>query len=802
MILNYLKIAWRNLAKRKFYSAVTILGLSVGMAFTLLVTQYIWSEVRVNTALKHQDHQYMVRSEWKKKEMGLEQTSIAPLGEALKTSYPELVSNYYRFDAVTTVVSKGDNHFREDIQIGDSTILGMYGFPLLHGDAKTAFDQPNSVVISTETANKYFGKTDVVGQTLSIDSFSGEKRDFMITGVLDELPFNSILNMFHEHDPILMSESSMAFFDRGNFDGWDNLYVVNYIELKEGVKPADLDQPIKQLMNTHASEQVRDNLSVKLMSLQDLYLDADNGLIRKTVATLSIVAFFIMLMAIVNFVNISIGSSSSRLKEIGVRKVLGSVKGQVIRQFLTESVLIAFFALLVSFVIYESSRSFFSEVLGKPIVSLFTGSPYFIGVAMVLTLITGVLAGIYPAFILSSLPSIESMKGKFRSVKENVLFRRILVVSQFTIALFVFGSAAFISRQVSFFFNKDLGYSKESVLSVPVPRDWTPEGTRKMETIRQELASLPEVSEASFSYEIPNGRSGFSAGFYLPGQDSTQAVFAPVLQTDEKFAPTYQIKTVAGKFFGYANDSLIRDKVVFNEAAVKALGFKNAEAAIGQTIRMQTAGSPMTIDGVVKDFHFESMHQNIRPVAFLHVMGTNYYRYMSIRLSSGDLPAALASVGKKWNQLMPGAPFEYKFIDDSLQQLYESELRLRKASQVATVLSIVIVLLGVLGTVSLNIARRTKELGIRKVLGASGGSIIMLFLKEFMIVLGIAIVVSFPMVYTLIGKWLKNYAYRVDIDWVTLSVVGVAFGGIVALLVGFQTLKAALENPVKSLKSD
>jgi putative ABC transport system permease protein len=802
MLYNYIKIAWRNLMKRKFYTSVTIFGLSVGMTFAFLIGSYVWGELRVNGDLRNSDSQYILKSKWKKPDMGMEITAISPLSKALKEHYPALVENYYRYDAITSTVSKGEKHFKEGIVIGDSTLLKMYGFPLLDGNAATALDNPNSIVIPKRVAMKFFGKTDVVGQTLMLDSFSGDKRAFMVSAVLADLPYNSIADLVNKETPIFMPPGSMAFFGRGNLENWANAFIVNFIELKPGVDKEALTKPIRQLLATNTTPNIHNNLEIELVPLRQFYREANDGLVQKTIITLTLVGLFILVMAIVNFVNISIGNAGSRLKEIGVRKVLGSRKVQIIRQFLAESILISFMAMCISIVLYQAFRSIFGGILGKEIASVFDFLPYFLLSGIGIALFTGLLAGIYPAFVLSSLPSVDSMKGKLRSVKENVFFRRSLITSQFTIALFVFIAAAVISRQVDFFFNKDLGYSKSFVFSVTAPRDWSPEGVRKMEVVRNEIMRLPDVKAASVSYEIPNGRTGFSAPVYRMGQDSAQAIFVPNLQTDEKFAATYGISLVAGKYFQSEGELADPAKTVLNESAVKALGFSNAAAALGQ--KLHYVGSPqmLTVAGVVKDFHFESMHKAIRPLIFVPVKSTNNYRYFSFKVSSDNLSRSVASIEQKWRQLLPDAPFEYTFMDDALAELYQSEIRLQKASQVATVLAVIIVLLGVLGVVSLNVSRRTKELGIRKVLGASVASIMALFVKEFLFILGFAMLVSFPLVALGMNKWLKNYAYRISLSWTDFAQVSFFFALFVAALITLQTYKTAMKNPVQSLKSD
>ena len=803
MIQNYFKIAWRNLMKRKFYSLVSIFGLSVGITFMLLVGTYIWGELQVNSELKNLENQYVIQSKWKKSDIGLEITTLAPLAKSLKANFPDLVENFYSFDGITSVVSNGDKIFREDIQIGDSTLLKMYDFKLLFGNQQTALNQPNTMIISSEQAIKYFGKLNVVGKYLTAESNSGSKRNLMITDVLDKIPLNSITNFISPKLPILMSfVGSNDFWERQQFFVWNNPYGVGYIELKKGVKTADLDKPMAQLIKTNAPQNLAENLMPYLVPMRDVYLKANNRVVEKTVFTLTMVALFILLMAIVNFVNISIGNSFTRIKEIGVRKMLGSLKGQIIRQFLAESVLISLFSLIVSLILYEIFQPFFGQILNKEIPSLRLVSPSFYGVSFLLSLSIGLISGIYPAFVLSSLPSIDSLKGKLKSIKENILLRRLLIILQFTIALFVFVVTVVISKQVSYFFNKDLGYNKESVVTARTPRDWSPAGIAKMETIRNEFARLKEIKEVSISYDIPDGSPGNSNALYRMGQDSTQAVFIQTFTSDEKYAETYQIPMLVGKFFQSKQDNFQPMKLVLNESASKALGFKKPEDAVGKMVKMHNAPQSFTIAGVTRDFHISSMHKTITPLFFMNVKDNVFYRFLSFKIQAGNLPESMVKIEQKWKQLMPNSVFEYTFMDDSLQKMYQSEVQLKKASFVATILAIIIVLLGILGMVSLSITRRTKELGIRKVLGASSWSIVMLFMKEFIFLMIIAIVISFPLGIMGMNAWLTNYAYRIELNWQIFMAIGFLFCLVIIAFVSFQTYKATLANPVKSLRTE
>ncbi len=802
MLKNYIKIAWRNIVKNRVFSLVNIIGLSTGIAFTLLIGAYVWGELQVNSQLKNTDQQYIIQSKWKDPNMGYELATLAELPKALKTDYPNLVANYYHWDGVTSTISKGEKHFREHIQIGDSTLLTMYGFSLLHGDAHTAFTDPFSVVVIADKAIKYFGKTDVVGQSIIIENFSGSKHSFTISGVLKEANKNSVLNLNDNNNNDFFLPISAAKFMGRTVDDWSNTGLVGYLELQPGVKPGDLEKPIKSLLKKNTIVQIQQNLTPYLVPLKTYYLSANNGVVKKMLYTLSSIALFILLMAVVNFINMCISQSSTRMKEMGIRKVLGGMKKQLVWQFLIESTLLVMLATVFALLIYTIARPFFNNVLGKEILGLIAFPAYFFLIPFFLALFIGLLSGVYPAFVLSSLKSVDSLKGKVSSVKESVFMRKSLVAFQFGIAVIVFVGALIISQQVKLFFSKNLGYNKDYVVYASVPRDWSRKGVQKMEQIRAQLAQTPQVSNVSLSWEIPDGMNGGASQVYKQSQDSTKAIITQVLATDNRFAATYGIPLKAGSFFNDVYTPSDSAKVVINETQAKAMGWKDPQMAIGQQIRITGNKNAFTICGVTADFHFGSMQQQIQPATFVNVNFSNFYRYFSIKLKPGNMQQNLEAVQQKWTTLLPDAPFEYNFMDDALKKLYQTEIQLQKASYMATALAIIIVLLGILGLIAQSIQKRTKEIGIRKVLGSSVAGIILLFIKEFLGIVLIAGLVACPIAFFIMQKWLSDYVYRITITANPFLIAIVLLTFVTALLIAIQTVKAALANPVKSLRSE
>lgn len=799
MIKNYIKIAWRNILKNRLYSLVNIIGLSSGIAFTLLIGAYVWSELQVNSNLKNKERQYIIQSIWKNPNQGNDFTSLGTLAKALRENYPSLVANYYRWDGVTSNVSRGDHAFRENIFICDSTIHDMYGFDLLNGNPKTALKTPFSVVISGSIAKKYFGKTDVVGESLTIENFSGSRHDFMVTGVLNLYSKNSVTDLIDEgSNKLFVSTDNLDYFGRNM--SWTNPHIVSYVELQKGVNPSQLIMPMERLIKDNTSTQVKADLKPSLALLKDYYLSANDGMVKKMLFQLSAIALFILIMAIINFINISINKDASRMKEIGLRKVLGGTKKQLIIQFLTEAIIIVFIATLFAFVIYVLTENLFSNILGTMIPRLNSFHFTFIAVPLLFVLSIGLIAGIYPAFVLSSLKPIASLKGKLTAVKDYLMIRRVLIGFQFGIAVIAFTGAIIITKQTNLFFKSDLGYDKDNILSAQLPRNWSREGVAKMETMRDEFALMPSVKDVSLSFEIPDGNNANNLPIYQFGTDSTQAVSAQLLENDEKFLSVYKIPLLAGSSFeGHRRDSL---KVILNQTAIKALGWSNANEAIGKQVKIPGNHEIYTVKGVTDDFHFGSMQTKMAPIIMFNLEYDFIYRYLSFKVSPENVPGSLNAIQRKWASLFPGVPFEYKFMDETLLKMYQPELQLKKASYTATILALIIVLLGVLSLVSLSIQKRTKEIGIRKVLGSSAIGIISLFMKEFFLIILIAAVVACPVAYIIMDKWLQEYAYKINMSAMPFLVSVFLLAFITVVIISMQTFKAALANPIKSLRTE
>jgi putative ABC transport system permease protein len=798
MLQNYLKLAYRNIRKNGFYAALNVLGLWAGILFTLLIGVYVWGELQINQDLRHADRQYLLTSIWKNPNIGAEFTCPGPLGQRLKETYPQLVANYYRWDGIFSTVSKGDKIFRESIQIGDSTLIPMFGFELLYGDPQLALKSPYSVVITAEKALKYFGKTDVVGQMLRIQNFTGGSHEFLVTGVLRDLPENSVTQLIGS-DPncfFVSFTTAKYFFDR-DVNNWSNIIYPSYLELQPGVSAADLEKPIQELIQREAADFEKENLRVLPVPLRDYHLEKNKALVKRMLFALSSIGLFILLMAIFNFINLAIGRSGTRIREIGVRKALGGLKKELAWQFLTESLFLVLFATILAFLSYPLAKASFAKMVGKNLFSLTDLPIVFAFLPIVLVAVVGLLAGLYPALYLSSLRTVDSLKGKLQTVKRSLSLRKYLVGFQFGIANMVIVAAVVVAAQVKHFFSKNIGYNKEFVVSAPVPRDWTVEGLRKMLTVRDEMAKLPGVRSVSLSFEIPNGNNNGQPPLYRAGTDSTTAIVCQQLTTDENYANTYEISLLAGEYFKL--NGLDYNKVVLNEHAAHELGFPDAALAIGQTVRIPGDPTLFSIKGVLRDFHFNSMAVPIQPMVIFPLQGRVLYRFLSFKIKPEGITERMASLQKKWAELMPGSAFEYTFMDQTLAKIYAVELQMQKSTYTASVLALLIALLGVVGLVSLNLQQREKEIGIRKVLGATVLGIIGLFIREFVLVLLIAGAIACPITWYLLNGWLEDYAYPIAISPLFFVYALGAMAIVTALLIGLQSIQAAMANPIKSL---
>jgi putative ABC transport system permease protein len=802
MLKNYFTIAVRHLLRHKFFSAINILCLAIGVTFSLIIGVYVLGQYNINTSLKNVNNQYIVKSNWKVKEMGLDITTFGPLPKTLKEEYPSLVANYYRYNPVTNVVSAGDKYFKEDIAIGDTSFISMYGFPVLYGNRQHPFTDNNSAVITETMAMKLFGKKNVIDQTISLLTLqNNQKQDYKVSAVLKDVSFNSVTNLVGDTYGVFVPTEGSRYYAGGDPSlGWKNGFEVGMIQLQPGKSPKDLVSPLKQILAKYTPENVQKNLVVELAPVKDYYLEDHGGAARKMIIILSLAAIFILLMAVINFVNINIGTSSYRLKEIGLRKVFGGAKKQLIVQFIAEAIILTMIAAIISLIAYQLLRPVFNQVLNAKLESVFRFSAGAVLFIVALIFITGFIAGVYPAFVMSSSRVINAVKGKIDSAKGGLFLRKTMLTVQFTLAIIVFICALTVSRQVSYVFSKDIGYNKEQVLVISAfPKQWDSVGVNRMINIKNTLLQLPSVKDASLSFEIPDRKPPNSIDMQLVNGNG-QTVLITSCGVDEHYASTFGLTLLSGSCFAQSG-GFIPNQIVLNESAARALGL-TASSAVNRQIKVPSFNILLTVAGVVKDFNYSSLQEKVEPLALFHVKDATAYRYLSLKLRTTDMAATVAGIRNKWKEASPGTPFQYIFMDDKFQSLYRSELQLKKASNIATVLNLIIVFLGIFGVVAFTLVKRTKEIAVRKVLGADTGNIILLFIRDYAVLILLANIIAWPLAYTITNKWLQSYAYRVSQDivpylFVCLFIFITAFS-----MIAIQCFKAGAANPVKSLRTE
>ncbi len=803
MLRNYFILAVRHLTRHKLFSLINIFCLATGITFSILIGSYVLNEEAVDSGIREVGRQYIIKSRWKEGNMGPSNTTLGPLAKTLRDEYPNLVENYYRFDPAESIVSVGGRHFREQISAGDTNLVSMYGFPLLYGNPRQAFLNNNSAVVMEDFAMKFFGKTDVIDSMISVQTpADGSKHDFLITAVLRNLPPNSITGFTGKPYQVFLPMDVNQYFQGGDKgDNWSNVFIVGMLQLKKGIKAKDLEKPISNILEKYQPAFVKGNLTVELTALINYHLKNNNNALQKIVIALSLVAGFILLLAIINFVNINIGISAYRLKEIGLRKVFGGMKFQLVIQFVVEALIITLASTLISTVLYELLLPVFSQILNTNWEHIWQLGIVKWALLSILAISVGFAAGIYPAFVLSSYNTVHAVKGKIDSAKDGLLLRKTLLIVQFTLATIVFISAITISKQVSFFFNTDLGYNKDEVMILSsVPHQWDSAGVIMMENTKPQLLQVPGVKMVSLSENIPDGSAGGNLNIYT--KNNGDMVSVQFIGADADFANVYGIQMKEGVFLQNDNSNYIQGNIVLNESAVKALGWTTA---VGRTIRLGAPDGVLeTIVGVVKDFHLESLQRGVQPlmIAGLNEPFTRSYRYFSVKLKTPDINNIINEMQGKFRTLFPGAGFEYSFIDEKFKTLYQSEFHLRKALDVATVLNILIVFLGVFGVVAFTLTRRTKEIAVRKVLGADVKGIIFIFLKEYGLLIFISTLIAWPLTYYITNKWLENYAYRIQQNIISYLSVTVFILITIFSLIAAQCFKTASSNPANNLRTE
>ncbi|MFT3678994.1 MAG: ABC transporter permease [Ferruginibacter sp.] len=807
MLRNYFKIAFRNLWKYKGFSAINITGLAIGIATCLIIALFVSNELGYDRFNKNADRiarvvfQGNVQGEKMK-----EAVVMAPVAPTFKKDFPEVeeATRIRHYGAPKLVYNNKD--FRGDaFAFVDSNFFRVFSFSFIAGDAATALNEPNSVVITNTIAKKYFGNNNAVGKVISFKD--GRNAACKVTAVVDDMPANS-----HFHFDLFASLSSLP--EAREFN-WMSSNFFTYLLLKNKNDYTKLEAKLPGMVEKYIGPQMADgtgmsleafrkagnDISFHLQRLTDihLYSDIPNDLGApgdvKYVYIFGAIAIFMLLIACINFMNLSTAGASNRSREVGIRKVLGSMKLELVRQFLTESVVIAAIALILSIGLIFLALPWFNEITGQQLTLSFKDHPFLVPGLLLIVVITGILAGSYPAFYLSSFKPVSVLKGKFVAGKKTISLRSGLVVFQFFISIVLIVGTTVVYKQLSYIQGKNVGYNKDNVLVVS--DTW--QLGKNQDAFRQQLLANPGIAAVSGSRYVPAGTSDNNNFFVTPGDESTQMVKTLRYEVDENYISVLGIQLVKGRNFStqFGMDSA---SVILNETAANALGWK--DNAVGRVIsRTSKRGEKehYNVIGVVKDFHFRSLHERISPLVM--VMAPSQDNFI-VKLKTKDAAGMIASLKKEWNKFGPEEPLNYSFLDDRYNNTYKAEQKIGLIMGIFAGLTIFVACLGLFGLAKFATVQRTKEIGIRKVLGASVAQVSAMLSKEFVKLVVIACVIAFPLSYWAMNKWLEDFAYRIDISWFVF-----VFAGIVSLLialftVSFQTVRAALVNPVKSLRTE
>jgi putative ABC transport system permease protein len=807
---NYLKTAWRNLANSKVYSVLNILGLATGLTCFLLISLYVMDELSYDRFYPNADRIYRINSDIRFGGADLHMPVTSDMmGQLLEKDYPQVeqYTRIYTF-AGDKLIRKGNEYIDEsEVANVDSTFFDVFKMPVIAGNTTHALDEPNTVVLTESTAKKYFGTTDVIGKTIEVKD---EKNPFYkITAVIKDFPENA-----HFRFDFLFSMKNVDY-------PWGQLTSHNfytYLLLKKGTDYKAFEKNFttyitkyvlpeaKKIMNINSMAEFKkagNNLEYSLMPITDIHLHSDrqyelspSGNIQY-VYIFSAVALFILLIACINFMNLTTARSANRAKEVGIRKVLGTEKRFLIFQFLTESTMMTFISVAIAVAAVYFVLPLFNNVANKQMTLASLFSPRILPLLIALPVLVGLIAGSYPAFFLSSFKPIEVLKGKLKLGSKSGGLRSVLVVFQFATSIILIIGTIVVYKQLHYIQTKDLGYNKNQVLVI----DGTGALKNNVTAFKNEVLNMPGVISGTLSSFLPVTRSSRNDNTW-----SKEAVMNPTNSLDMQnwridydYIKTMGMKMIMGRNFSkdFPGDST---SVIINETTEKILGYKDP---VGKQIYTTQFGNDSlvayTIIGVVRNFNYETLHHQVGPLAF--TMANNPYT-ASFKINTPDVKGLIAQIRKKWNSMASGVPFSYRFLDESFNEMYRAEQRAGTIALVFSVLAIFIACLGLFGLATFIAEQRTKEIGIRKVLGASVQGIASMLSKDFLRLVSIAFIIAVPVAWYAMNVWLRGFAYRISLSWWIFISAGVAAFLIAFVTVSFQAVKAALANPVDSLRTE
>ena len=817
MFKNYLKVALRSLLKRKIFTAINILGLATGMTVCLMIILFIRSELSYDTFEPNGDRIYRMVLERKYPERSTSYSIIPQsIGGAVRKEFPEVAVNTGLQDLAgkqNFLVKIGDQLFEEKhVLSADSNFFRVFAMPLLAGDTATALQKPDMAVINESTARQLFGSVaNALGKSFETD---GINNRFQISGVCSDWPENS-----HLQFNILLSVTSFPFARQTNYTGFSTY---TYLLLNKNASPAALETKFPRIIDKYVSGDIARNFGMTfqqfqasgngyhyyLQPLPKIHLTSDlesemkpNGSMR-AVYIFGIIAIFILGIACINFINLSTARSMERAKEVGIRKTFGSEKKSLIFQFLLESVLVSLFSILLSLLLILLLLPLFNKLSGKELSMTGFLEPLALVSLLAFGLLVGLVAGLYPAFVLSSFQPIKVLKGKFQTNKYGTALRNGLVVFQFAISIILIICTIIVNRQMGYMLGDKLGFKKDHIIEIE-RSDLLNEKTRPF---YNELAGIAGVEKISGASSLPGDEAFFGITWQPVG--SRESMTGRGLVVDDQFAATLGLELKEGRFFSkeFSTDSL---SIVLNEKAVSALGLKGPVIGARLTTTDPTYNispdSPhiYTVVGIIKDFHFQTLHQTIAPLIIANsAKFGDQNAITSVRIKGEDFKAAIAAIERTWKNFVPKRPFHYTFLDQTLAEQYKAEQTIQRVFTVFSVLAICIACIGLLGLAAYATQQRIREISIRKVLGASAGNIIGMLSKDFLRLVTLSAFIAFPLAWWAMHGWLQSFAYRVDLSWWIFLLAWLIAILITLATISFQAIKAAMANPVKTLRSE
>lgn len=788
MIRNYLAVAWRNLWKNKSFSAINILGLALGISCSLLILLWVRDEYKVDGFHKNGDRLYSVYqvTTFDGKTEGGHYTP-GPMADEVKRVFPEVThASGFAWNSWNTFAA-GEKIMKLEGNAAGADFFSMFSYPLLEGNAATALNTPTSIAISRTMARNFFGSPkEAIGKTIRFENY----RDLQVTAVFEDIPRNS-----SQRFKYLLNWD--FFLERNDWaKNWGNNGPFTFLLLRPDADAASLDKRIKKFLDKYVTDQPPGfSIQLGLQRYNDMYLHSQikEGKITggriEYVRLFSMVAIFILLIACINFMNLTTARSVKRAKEIGVRKVVGAIRAVLVRQFIGEALLITSIATIIAIALMIFLLPVFNEVTGKNI-ALPLKEPYFYLSLAGIILLTGFLSGSYPALLLSSFNPVAVLKGKLKTGKGAASFRKALVVFQFVLAITLITGMIVITRQVNYMQNVNLGFNKQNLVFLPIEGELI----KKYHVFKEEAMRLPGIAGVTQMSNRPTHIQNGTGGVSWPGKDPNVTIMFTQASVGYDFIKNLQVTLLQGRDFSpeYGDSS----SYIINETALAKIGYTDP---VGQPIEQW--GRKGKIIGVIKDFHFNSMHTPIEPL-ILRLGENRGSGYMLVRTQPGKTPIALEGLEKLAKQINPQFPFAHQFADEEWAYLYEKEKVIQQLSNYFAFLGIFISCLGLLGLVMFTASQRAREISIRKVLGASTGSLFTLLSKDYVWLVGIAMVIASPLAWWAMHNWLQNFVYRIPIHWSIFGIAGIASIVIALITISFQAIRAALANPVKTLRSE